>query len=193
MTNRRSVYQHLGMSPLKAIADSTLVGMILSLFIFALLAVPTVSAAGASQIVLSCTTPPPQSSNPDGCSSSEFVTTPPIINGDTLYIVAGFWIWCQNPNNGTPYGPDCNGAMYVVEVNLATRASHYDTSSVSGTSSAAGPTGLQVTFGSSEGNVSCTLDVPTSPTKGLTNQIGGTCNGVPIVFSHAVVQVTPGG
>jgi hypothetical protein len=163
--------------------------IILMLLVSAMFAVPTASAA-ASQIVLSCTTPPPQSSSSNGCSSSELVSSPPIINNGTLYIVAGFWIWCQNPNTSTPYGPDCNGGMYVEEVNLATGVGHYDATSASGTSSAGGNTGLQVTFTSSDGDVTCTLDVPSSPTKGGTNQLGGTCNGVPITFSHAVAQVT---
>src|SRR5215471_1269014 len=129
-----------------------------------LLGVPTAFAAGASQIVLSCTTPPPQSSNSNGCSSSELVSTPPIINAGTLYIVAGFWVWCQSPNGGTPYGPDCNGSMYVAEVNLSTNTATYEATSASGSSSAGGNTGLEVTFTSKDGDVTCTLDVPTSPT-----------------------------
>jgi hypothetical protein len=108
----------------------------------------------------------------------------------TLYIVAGFWVWCQSPDGGTPYGPDCAGSIYVEEVNLATNAGHYDATSVDGSSAATGSTGLHVTFTSSDGDMTCTLDVPTSPTHGGTNTLAGTCNGVPIVFSNAVVQVT---
>ena len=103
----------------------------------------------------------------------------------------------QAPTTGTPYGPDCNGAMYVVEVDLATGSAKYETTSISGSSSAGGPTGLQVTFTSSDGDMTCTLDVPTSPTSGSTNQVGGTCgapnnpgSAVPIVFGNAVVNVT---
>jgi hypothetical protein len=197
MTNHRPGSHSVEMSPHQtmsagAVAGCVIRSIIVMVFLFGLLAVPTASAAGVSQIVLSCTTPPPQSSSSNGCSSSELVTTPPIISGGTLYIVAGFWVWCQNPNGGTPYGPDCAGSMYVEEVNLATGAGRYDATSVDGTSSATGNTGLQVTFTSKDGDVTCTLDVPSSPTKGGTNQLGGTCNGVPIVFSHAVVQVTSG-
>ena len=161
------------------------------------LGVPMAFAAGASQIVISCTTPPPTSSNSNGCSSSELVSTPPIISAGTLYFVAGFWVWCQSPTSGTPYAPDCNGSMYIAEVDLATGALKYEATSVGGSSSAGGNTGLQVTFSSSDGDMTCTLDVPTSPTSGHTNQVGGTCgnpnnplSAAPIVFSHAVVNVT---
>src|SRR5579863_6253485 len=76
-------------------------------------------AAQASQIVLSCTTPAPESKTTNGCVSSELAPsgTPGIISGGTLYFIAGFWVWCQAPSGGTPYGPDCNGAMYIGEVN----------------------------------------------------------------------------
>jgi hypothetical protein len=151
---------------------------------------PTAFAQGASQIVLSCTTPAPESSSSNGCSSSELISTPPIISGNTLYFVAGFWVWCQNPNGGTPYCQDCSGSMYVGEVNLSTNKATYEATSVSGGSSAGGNTGLEVTFTSSDGDVTCTIDVPTAPTSGGTNQLGGTCNGIPIAFSHAVVHVT---
>ena len=149
---------------------------------------PTVRASGVSQIVLSCSTPPLESHNTDGCSSSELVTTPPIIGDGTLYVVGGFWIWCQNPNSGTPYGPDCSGSVYIEEVNIATSTGVYETNSISGT--ATGTTGLQVTFTSSDGDMLCTLHVPTSPTSGGTNTLSGYCDGIPITFSNAVVQVT---
>jgi hypothetical protein len=194
MTNEELPSQYLGKALQAAtINNRSFASVVLTAFVFALFAVPSAFAAGASQIVLSCTTPPPQSNNSNGCSSSELVTTPPIINGETLEIVAGFWVWRQNPNGGTPYGPNCAGSMYVEEVNLATGAGHYDATSVSGNSSATGSTGLQVTFTSSDGDVTCTLDVPSSPTKGPTNQLGGICNRIPITFSHAVAQVTSGG
>ena len=158
------------------------------------LATPTAFAQGASQIVLSCTTPNPHDKSTHGCSSSQAV---PISNAGTLYFIGGFWVWCQAPTTGTPYGPDCNGAMYVVEVDLATGSSKYETTSISGSSSAGGPTGLQVTFNSSDGDMTCTLDVPTSPTSGPTNQLGGTCgspnnpnSAVAIVFGNAGVNVT---
>ena len=153
--------------------------------------------ASASQIVIHCTTPPPHSVNTNGCSSSELVSTPPIINAGTLYFVAGFWVWCQSPTNGTPYGPDCNGSMYVAEVDLATGTVKYEATSISGSSSVVGSTGLQVTFTSSDGDMTCTLGVPTSPTAGSTNQLSGTCGDpsnpssvVPIVFSQAGANVT---
>ena len=150
---------------------------------------PPVAAQGASQIVLSCSTPPPESHTANGCRSSELDTTPPIIVDGKLLIVGGFWVWCQSPSGGTPYGPDCNGAMYIAEVNLATGTAVYETTSVSGTASDSG--GLQVTFTSSDGDMSCTLSVPTSPSSGGANTLAGHCDGVPIIFSKAVVQVTP--
>lgn len=198
MTNHKLASQYSANSLRSAVEAGAIVGcklvnIIPAALIFALLATPRASAAGVSQIVLSCTTPPPQSSNSNGCSSSERVTTPPIINGGTLEIVAGFWVWCQSPKGGTPYGPDCAGSMYVEKVNLATGAGDYDATSISGTSSATGPTGLQVTFTSSDSEVTCTIDMPSTPTKGPTNQLGATCNGIPITFSHAVTQVTSAG
>src|SRR5690349_15354267 len=63
------------------------------------------SSNSVSQIVLSCTVPPPESHSINGCASSELVTTPPIIQGTTLYFIGGFWIWCQSAiGTGTPYG-----------------------------------------------------------------------------------------
>src|SRR5260370_1929912 len=91
-----------------------LAGIILMVAALALLAIPEASATGGvSQIVLSCTTPPPESHSTNGCRSSELVGTPPIIIGDTLYIVAGFWVWCQSPSAGTPTLPDspCSGSL----------------------------------------------------------------------------------
>ena len=159
------------------------------------LAVPTSFAQGASQIVLSCTTPNPNTVNTNGCSSTEAVTTPPIINAGTLYLVGGFWVWCQAPTSGTPYGPDCNGAMYLAEVDLATGTAKYETTSVSGSSSVGVNNNLQVMFTAKDGDVTCTLSVPASPTSGPTNQLSGHCGTtnpptVPIVFGHAVVKVT---
>lgn len=155
-----------------------------------------VAANGVSQIVLSCTVPPLESSTPNGCHSSELAPppaeTPPIIIGSTFFIVAGFWVWCQNPNVGTPYGPDCHGSMYVEEVDLVSGTGKYQATSVSGSSASGGVTGLQVSFTSSDGDMSCLLSVPTSPTAGGTNTLAGLCDGVPITFSHAVVQVTGG-
>ena len=157
---------------------------------------PEVVAQGVSQIVLSCGTPPPQSHSPNGCRSSELAPppagTPPIIIGSKLLIVGGFWVWCQSPNGGTPYGPDCGGSVYVEEVDLVSNAGKYDATSVSGNSSSGGPTGLQVTFTSSDGDMSCVLNVPTSPTAGGSNTLSGFCDGVPINFTNSVVQVTGG-
>ena len=148
-------------------------------------------AQGVSQIVLSCTTPPPHSQTTNGCRSTELAPppegTPPIIIGSKLLIVGGFWVWCQNPSGGTPYGPDCSGSVYVEEVDLLTGAGKYQATSVSGNSSQSGPTGLQVSFTSSDGDMACALDVPTSPTKGGTNTLSGLCDGVPITFFNAVV------
>jgi hypothetical protein len=163
-----------------------LVSMMAAMFWMAL----PLAAQGVSQIVLSCTTPPPQSHTANGCRSSELDGTPPIIIGGKLLIVGGFWIWCQSPNGGTPYGPDCAGSVYVEEVDLATNTGVYDATSISGTASASGPTGLQVAFISSDGDLSCILNVPTTPTRGGTNILSGSCDTVPITFSNAVVQVT---
>ena len=70
--------------------------------------VPTALAQGASQIVISCTTPGPNSKTSNGCRSSELSTTPPstppIINAGTLYIVGGFWVWCQTQPPVLPTG-----------------------------------------------------------------------------------------
>ena|SRR6266851_7921848 len=154
------------------------------------LGVACLHAQSASQIVLSCTTPGPTSKDTNGCISSEGSGTPPIIVGGKLLFVGGFWVWCQSPSGGgTPYGPDCNGAMYVAEVNLSTNVVVYQTTSVSGTATLAGGA-LLVTFTSSDGDMKCVLTVPTSPTRGGTNTLSGSCDGVPIVFSQAVVQVT---
>jgi hypothetical protein len=152
--------------------------------------VPASVGGGQSQIVLSCSTPPPASSSPNGCRSSELATTPPIFVNGKLMIVGGFWVWCQSPVGGTPYGPDCTGSVYVEEVNTSTGAGVYDTTSISGGSSASGPTGLQVSFTSSDGDMACTLNVPTAPAKGENNTLSGTCDNVPISFSNTVVQVT---
>ncbi len=160
------------------------------LAVITLLAIPAANATGASQIVLSCTVPDPHSQSPNGCRSSEGATTPPIIVAGTAYFIGGFWIWCQNPNGGTPYGPDCSGAVYIFELNLATQAGVYETTSISGHATACGPTGLQVTFASSDSDTSCTLNVPASPSSGGTNSLSGFCDRVPITFSNSVVQVS---
>ena len=159
------------------------------LAVIALLAIPAAHATGASQIVLSCTVPDPHAQSPNGCGSSEGVTTPPIIVSGTLYFIGGFWIWCQSPG-GTPYGPDCTGSVYIFELNLATQAGVYETTSISGHATASGPTGLQVTFTSSDSDTSCILNVPASPTSGGTNSLSGFCNQVPITFTNSVVQVS---
>ncbi len=165
-----------------------------SLAILSLLLVPATYAAGQSQIVLSCSTPPPQADGHPAkpCVSSETVTTPPIISGGTLYFIGGFWIWCQNPNGGTPYGPDCTGSMYIEEINLGTGVGVYQSTSVSGGAAtcSACATGVQVTVTTSDADMSCTFDVPTAPTNGGTNTLSGFCDGVPITFSNMIVHVT---
>jgi hypothetical protein len=157
--------------------------------VLGLLPVAPAQAASVSQIVLTCTTPPPPSSTANGCRSSEGATTPLIFVGTNLFFIGGFWVWCQSPNGGTPYGPDCNGSMYVEEINLVTKTGVYEATSVDGSSTAVG-TGLQVSFTSSDGDMSCTLNVPSSPPSGGTNTLSGLCDGVPITFSNAGVQVT---
>jgi hypothetical protein len=171
--------------------------LVLSIILMMTAAAPLVSAQASqpvSQIVLACTTPPPQSHTANGCRSTELAAppdgTPPIIIGSKLLIVGGFWVWCQSPNGGTPYGPDCNGSVYVEEVNLSSGAGAYSATSVSGSASQSGPTGLQVSFTSSDGDMSCVLNVPTSPTNGGSNTLSGLCDGVPIKFFNSVVQVT---
>lgn len=174
---------------------TTGVGVVAAMSVIAVLVTaPRVAAQSVSQIVLSCSTPPPQSSSPNGCRTSELAPppagTPPIVVGNTLEVVGGFWVWCQSPNGGTPYGPDCSGSLYLGEVDLITNTATYETTSISGSSSAGGPTGIQVSFTSSDGDMSCMLNVPTSPTRGGTNSLTGLCNGVPISFFNSVVQVT---
>jgi hypothetical protein len=155
---------------------------------------PSAAAQGVSQITMSCSSPPPESHTTNGCRSTELAPppsgTPPITIGDKLLIVGGFWIWCQNPNGGTPYGPDCAGSVYVEEVNLVSGAGKYGATSITGSSSASGPTGLQVSFKSSDGDMACMLNVPANPTSGGSNTLSGFCDGVPISFSNVVVNVT---
>jgi hypothetical protein len=175
-------------------AHAIVIGALLLMLLILGFGVAPVHAQGVSQIVIACTTPPPQSTTANGCRSTELAPppggTPPIIIGSKLLVVAGFWVWCQNPNGGTPYGPDCNGSVYVEEVNLGTGAGSYQATSVSGDASPTGPTGLQVSFTSSDGDLSCVLDVPASPAKGGTNTLSGLCDGVPIKFFNTVAQVT---
>ena len=176
-------------------SDILKTAVLLSMLTVGTSGLPTAASAQAtSQIVLSCSSPPPQSHTTNGCRTSELAPppafTPPIIVGDKLLIVGGFWIWCQSPNGGTPYGPDCSGSVYAEEVDLVSNAGKYDATAITGSSLAGGTTGLQVTFTSTDGDLACVLDVPTSPTRGATNTLSGLCDGVPINFSNAVVQVT---
>lgn len=141
-------------------------------------------ASGVSQITLSCSSPPPESHDTNGCTSSG----PVFASGTgTLDFFGGFWIWCQSPTQGTPYGPDCSGSTYIEEVNTATGSGTYQTTSISGMSSTAGPTGLQVTFTTSDSDMTCTLDVPTSPTHGASNTVAATCDRQGITFGNVVV------
>ena len=167
-------------------------GMLVAIATAIFAVAPPLAAQGVSQIAINCTTPAPEAHTTNGCISSEGAQggTPFIIVGSKLYAIGGFWVWCQSPSGGTPYGPDCNGAIYIGEVNLVTGGAVYETTSVSGTSSASGTTGLQVTFKSSDGDMSCTLSVPASPSSGGTNTLSGSCDSVPITFSNAVVLVT---
>ncbi|MDG6933961.1 MAG: hypothetical protein JRN68_04625 [Nitrososphaerota archaeon] len=150
-----------------------------------LLVGPSAVAASQTQIILSCSTPPPGSHVPNGCISSELVGTPPITSGSTLYIIGGFWVWCQSTTGGgNSYGPDCAGSIYVEEVNLVTGAGVYDATAIRGTSDTT-TAPFQVTFTSTDGDMSCTLSVtPGSST------LSGTCDKVPITFSDAIVRVT---
>jgi hypothetical protein len=143
---------------------------------------PRVAAQGVSQVILSCTTPPPQSSSTNGCRSLFPIFSP---TGELLF-VGGFWVWCQNSTDGTPYGPDCAGAVYIEEVNLTTHTGVYETTSVSGTTDVPG----QVEFNSSDGDLKCTLSLPAALTRGATNTLSGSCNGQPVTFTNVVVQVT---
>jgi hypothetical protein len=149
-----------------------------------LAAVPAHAAGGSqgvSQITLSCTTPPPDAgSHPKNqCSSSQ---SAPIFSDGTADFIGGFWIWCQNPSGtGTPYGPDCSGSMYIEEISQTSAV--YESTSVSG--GATDLSGIQVTATTSDGDVTCTFDVtPGSST------LDATCNGTPITFSNATVNVT---
>jgi hypothetical protein len=149
-------------------------------------------AAGVSQITLSCSSPPPESASTNGCSVT---TTNAQLPGSiyasstgTYDFFGGFWIWCQGPaQQGTPYGPDCSGSTYIEEVNLTTSTGVYDATHITGTSSEGGPTGVQVTFTTSDDDMTCTLDVPSSPTHGASNSLSGTCDGQSITFGSVVV------
>jgi hypothetical protein len=63
----------------------------------------------------------------------------------------------------------------------------YTATSISGTAFA--DAGLDVSFTSSDSELSCTLSIATS-TKSHTNTVSGTCNGTPITFSNVGVNVT---
>jgi hypothetical protein len=148
---------------------------------------PKVTAQSVSQIVLSCTTPAPESKSTNGCASSQEAPIPSANSNEGLF-VGGFWVWCQSPAGAsTPYGPDCAGSVYVEELGPGTAV--YEATSVDGSASQPTSTTLQVEFTSSDGDLSCTLAVPMSPTKRGTT-LSGTCNGVAVTFSDAVVQVT---
>jgi hypothetical protein len=149
---------------------------------------PAIAAQGVSQIVLSCTTPNPHSKSTNGCSSDQVAPIPSATSNEGLF-VGGFWVWCQGPvGPSTPYGPDCNGAVYVAEISAS--GVTYEATSIDGHSSPLSATENQVQFTSSDGDVTCTLDVPAAVTHGSTT-LTGNCNGVPITFSNANVQVTP--
>jgi hypothetical protein len=171
----------------------TALAVIPMLAFLALLVVPASYAAGQSQIVLSCTTAAPHAGTHPAhpCVSSELATSPPICSPDptcasgTLYFIGGFWIWCQNPNGGTPYGPDCKGSVYIEEIDLSTGAGKYEATSISG---GATP-GIWVTFTSSDGDMSCTLLV-TSGSSTLSGNCDAGAGPIPITFTNANVHVT---
>lgn len=149
---------------------------------------PTITAQSVSQIVLSCTTPAPNSKTTNGCHSDQSAPIPSANAAEGLF-VGGFWVWCQSPvGPSTPYGLDCNGSVYLAEISAGGET--YEATSIHGYSAPLSGTQSQVEFTSSDGDVSCTLDVPASVTHGSTT-LSGTCNGVPISFSNANVQVTP--
>ncbi|MEM3638060.1 MAG: hypothetical protein QXX17_06120 [Conexivisphaerales archaeon] len=122
----------------------------------------------------------------NGCTSTELEgSSPPITKGNTLYLVAGFWIWCQSSTgSGNTYGPDFAGSIYVAEVNLLTNTEVYDTTPISGSTT---PTaqGTQVNFISSDKDMLCSLVV--TPGSSLSP---GTCDGLPITFDGVIVRVT---
>jgi hypothetical protein len=141
-------------------------------------------AAGVSQITLSCSSPPPQSLDGNGCVPSNPIFSP--VTG-TLDFIGGFWIWCQNPSQGTPYGPDCSGSMYIEEITLPNGPGVYQTTPISGHSLAGTP--WKVWFTTSDGDMTCTLDVPNPTSNGATS-VSGTCDGKSVTFSGVVVNVT---
>jgi hypothetical protein len=146
-----------------------------------------VDAEAVSQIVLSCTTPNPHSVSTNGCSSDQQFPIP-AANSPELLFVGGFWVWCQSPvGPSTPYGPDCGGSVYVAEISESGET--YEATAVGGHSSPLSATENLVEFTSSDGDVSCTLEVPNAITHGATT-LTGKCNGLPITFSNANVQVT---
>jgi len=148
-----------------------------------MLAVPATYAQGQSQITINCTTAAPHAGSHPAhpCVSSELATTPPIIGGGTLYFIGGFWIWCQSPTGGTPYGPDCKGSVYIEEIDLSTGAGHYEATSISG--GATGPSPLTVTFSSSDGDMTCALTISGSTMTGF-------CDGTPITFTNVGINIT---
>jgi hypothetical protein len=142
-----------------------------------LIAAPLASAASQTQIILSCSIPPPFSHvPPNHCSS----TPEGVTSGTIDYEIGGFWIWCQ-VGSGNSYGPDCSGSMYIEEVNMITGTAVYDTTSIRGSTSSF----PQITFTTSDNDMTCTLTVvPGSST------LSGTCDGTPITFSNVIVRVT---
>lgn len=149
---------------------------------------PKVVAQGVSQIVLSCTTPNPNSKSTNGCSSNQQAPIQSANSPEGLF-VGGFWVWCQSASGAsTPYGADCNGAVYVAEISAG--GVTYESRSIDGQSSRLSASENQVEFTSSDGDVSCTLNVPAAATHGGTT-VSGACNGVSITFDNVNLQVTP--
>jgi hypothetical protein len=157
----------------------------LAMAIFPIVLILTVLSAGQlalaapqTQIILSCSIPVPFSHVPsDHCSSS---IPSGVIVGSTDYVIGGFWIWCQVGGSGNSYGPDCSGSMYIEEVNLNTGVGVYDVTSISGNTL----NYPQITFNTSDNDMTCTLTITGSST------LSGTCDGTSITFHNVIVQVT---
>jgi hypothetical protein len=162
---RLIIPNRLGLRELKKTAFAVI--PILAFLVFAF--VPAAYAAKQSQIVLSCSSAPPEAyGHPAHPCAFDNIAFP--------YVVAGFWIWCQSPQSGTPYGPDCTGSVYYANVLTGV----YTSRSISGDASGY-PT---ITFTSSNGVISCSLTI-TSP-----STLSGTCNGDSINFYNVLIRVT---
>jgi hypothetical protein len=167
--------------PTSVLGKSTLALIPFVVVLGILLASHSAIAASPTQLIMSCTIPAPGSNSPNGCSSTEGVTTPNIVVGDTIYIIGGFWVWCQVSGQDA-YGLQCAGSMYIFEANTITHAGSYEATSISGQATASSPP--TVSFTTSDNDMTCVLKVISQST------LSGTCDGYPITFSNVIITTT---